>query len=132
MKREFRIVLIAVILTSIFHMVQLLGEPGLAVPRHLSSGVAAWQSPVKDKKPTGPSVSDRAIRNPFSVRFFENAALKGFMRNRRGEWCAIFHSSGYEPIVLEPGIAQYGLTLTDIRSRSCRVKFGSVMRDFSL
>ncbi len=131
MKKEVQIVLLFSIAVSIYFMMQLYRQPQPSLNRHLSSGIATWQAPDVQKSSLDLKQLSN-IKNPFSSRFFENANLCGFVKNSKNEWCAIFTSPGYQAKILEPGIPINGLTLLGGNGKYCRVKFGSVVREFRL
>jgi hypothetical protein len=78
-----------------------------------------------------PALSGRNF-DPFAANFFESATLKGFIRNEKHEWCAIFYAPGYDASILEPGKPMRGLTLVSANGKFCRVRYGSVIREFNL
>lgn len=130
MKKELQMILLFSVIACLFTMLQLAKEPAVSVNRHLFSGIATWQPPAIHKR----QIKDDLVTaiNPFSERFFETAALKGFIRNSNNEWCAIFDTAKGDARILEPGITKGGLTLVSSNGRYCRVKFGSVIREFKL
>ncbi len=131
MKRELQIALLFSIIVSLFCMWQMSQDTEIKINQHLFSGVAAWQPPRAANLQTTTQVN-MPERNPFAPQFFEDARLKGFIKNSKSEWCAIFHSGNGETRMLEPGQSVDGLTLVSSNGRYCRVKFGSVIREFSL
>lgn len=131
MKRELQIVLLASIFLSLYCMGQMWQSSEPAINKHIFSGVATWQPP---RVSNVQQIAQTAIpeQNPFSRQFFEDARLKGFIKNGKNEWCAIFSTVSGDTKMLEPGISVSGLTLVSSNGRYCRVKFGSVIREFSL
>jgi hypothetical protein len=131
MKKEVQIVLIFSVLTCLYTMAILQKQEPVSSTRHLYSGVASWQPPVL-KKTTTTAEQDMSLVSPMSSRFFENAGLKGFIRNADNQWCAIFDTPQGDARILEPGVSRGGMTLVSANGRYCRVKFGSVTREFKL
>lgn len=130
MKTELKIIVLAAIGICLFSMVKLNSEVFHPGNRQLYSGVATWRFPLLDARQ--PLKEPEILANPFGTRFFETASLKGFIRNEKQEWCAIFYAPGHEPSILEPGRSLNGLTLVSANGQYCRVRFGSIIREFSL
>lgn len=130
MKKELQIVLLFAVIACLVTMFQLARDPAVSVNQHLFSGIAAWQPPVIHQRQLKEELV--ASIDPFAARFFETASLKGFIRNSNNEWCAIFDTANGDARILEPGIAKGGLTLVSANGRYCRVRFGSVIREFKL
>lgn len=132
MKKELQTILLLSVALCLFFIVQLFKEPVSASSRHLFSGIASWQLPALNRAPSQSSPDQEVMASPFTPRFFEMAALKGFIRNSSNEWCAIFNTPTGDARILEPGITKGGLTLISSNGRYCRVKFGSVILEFKL
>lgn len=132
MKKELQVIVVVAVILSVYYMAQLAAEPPLSVNRLLFSGVASWQMPKTELKPADSMASVEDLASPFSRRFFENAALKGFMRDADNELVAIFDSPGFDVRLLKAGMSFGGLTVLSIDGRSCKVKFGSVIQSLSL
>lgn len=131
MKKELQIILLSSIVICLAFMTQMLIEATPAIDQKLFSGITTWQAPTLTK-PDSTVNPPEISKNPFALCFFEKASLKGFIRNSNNDWCAIFASPSGEALIIEPGISRKGLTLVSANGRYCRVKFGSVIREFKL
>lgn len=131
MNKELKIILVCSVIFCLFFMAQLSHDPSPAIDKQLFSGVASWQAPVF-RNASAEDASSASLANPLAARFFESATLKGFIRNAENEWCAVFNTPNGEARIIEPGVGKGGLTLISSNGRFCRVKFGSVIREFKL
>ena len=69
---------------------------------------------------------------PYTPFFFENMKLYGMRRSANGEWTALFAGESGTVIALKPGSSHDGVTVVSTDERSCRVRYGSVERNFIL
>jgi len=69
---------------------------------------------------------------PYTPFFFENMKLYGMRRSGDGVWTALFAGESGTVIALKPGATHDGVTVVSTDERSCRVRYGSVERNFVL
>ncbi len=132
MRKELQILLIFSIAICLYSMVQMSVMPSVSINPHLVSGIASWKAPVLRNAPEASLAAGQNLDNPFSTRFFEKAELKGFMRDKNNKWQAIFAGPDFQTEVLEIGQPNKGLTLLSANGKYCRVRFGSIIREFRL
>jgi hypothetical protein len=133
MKKELQILLLFSIVICLWTMTQMLFNEKVEKKQdHFASGIALWKPPVLKKEQNQSFNNNLTATNPFAERFFEKALLQGFMKNQKNEWCAVFSGPENQSKLLQPQTTWKGLTLIKADGRTCKVRFGAVVREFGL
>lgn len=114
---------------SIYHVKFAVMEPRMS---DFADFHVDFVQPVTSPSAEALTKSIRADLSPYKSFFFENMKLYGMRRSRNGLWTALFAGESGSVIALNPGESHDGVTIVSADGGSCRVRYGSVERNFVL